>query len=370
MYKLYLILLTFIACSTCYAQKFNYEPGYLLQKSDTIHGYIKSAPNVELSQSVEFKPNADSGSFTTYYPDDIDGFGFTESRIHFYSVEAEIKNSTTHRFAKLLVSGYSSLYKLPLKESEQFIILKRDNKHIYVLKKEDRYMTLGQYESWAENNKVNYFRQYIGILNFAFSDCENLNENLDRLAFNDKSIMRVVEKYNACKAPEQTSMVYDSKVKPITKHGLEAGYAILVIPNSSAIMKSEGYSLGYFWDIIKPDVSRRISSRLGINYLYLQYDYTYFGQSYENNTIHFVRFPLLGQINLKDPIISNSIPFLQIGLTGQFSTDQHGIDIIPYVTIGAGLYHQKMKFSASIDNYGFGFRDSKIVNFTVGYRLK
>jgi hypothetical protein len=361
------------------AQSAGFEKGFVIQQKDTIAGFIQIASDEELSQSIKFKKDPALDSFTEYYPGDISAFGFEGNGFRFATVRVELFNGSTtrqvSRFAKLLLSGYANLYKLQLPKAEQSVILKRNNTFLYILRNDTVDYTLGQYEVMEANSRVRLHKRYVGMLRVAFLDCTTQGDgqeafDLNKLDFNDKAIMEAVTRYNNCKNPSIHTVTYAYKTPKAIKHGVEVAYTRLLYPrNSSSGPQGQGVSAGYYWDIVQPDVSRKISTRIGLNYLYFNYSYKNQWEKEMSHAIHFFRIPLSGQVNLKDPVKSNFIPFFNAGLTAQVSKSPLGMDYVPFPHMGVGLYNRRIRYALLVENDGLGLANVKLFNFSIGVRL-
>ncbi|WP_225000104.1 hypothetical protein [Cesiribacter sp. SM1] len=370
------ILLLFCCLSGTQAQDRLYEAGYIVQEGDTIRGFIKRTDEVKLSYSIDFKTSATSEASTQYTPHNLKGFGFTTDGLHFAAVDVYISHATVtikdQRFAKKLRSGALSLYKLQLSRSEKTDILLKDYSHVYVLEKEGSFHTLTQHKIKTTNREgVN--KKYIGILRAMLGDCLNsLDDVSAELPYKDQPVIQLVEQYNHCKNPTKESTTYQYQTKAWVRKGIEVMYSSTYSPLHDLLSKRYGYAAGYFWDITKPNLSRKYSERIGINYTNLHYNY--WNQRSRKDipaSIHLIRIPLLIQYNMNNYQEAKLNPFLNIGLTGQFSTNQKFgyLDIIPFFTVGGGAYFGKLKLEFFIDNINFAWKSDKIFNAGIGYRL-
>lgn len=377
--KLTVSLLFLLCCfiQHAHAQDKYFEEGYVIQNSDTTRGYINRKDELSLSQEVIFKPALETTTVIKYAPGEIDGFGFKASNLSFTDVEVVIRNNSKivkkQKFAKNLLKGTVTLYKVPLLIDERTGIFLKNNNYVYIVKKGTSFHTLGQYEYKVEN-KVGVDKRYIPMLKALVNDClDNSEELTKKLRFNDEDITGLIENYNNCKNPGDAAIVYTHKVKPDIKHGAEASYAKLYSPYYSEVLSnSQGYSFGYFWDITKSDISRKFSQRVGANYLYLQYDVPHrFRKEYYRQELHFLRVPLAIQYNFNRAPDEKFTPFLNFGLTGQLSSDSRlsHLDILPFVSLGGGMYFKNLKVYASIENEFFSFYGSKIISLGVGLRF-
>ncbi|WP_162426979.1 hypothetical protein [Pontibacter pudoricolor] len=375
MNKLFTLLFIFFSVSIIKvnAQASAFEEGFIINSQDTIRGYIKSVSDLDLSKSVQFKTDINSEIVTDYLPGDIAGFGFNNTGFRFATVIVEIlkgANLTYHkRFAKLILSGYTDLYKLPIPKEEQSIATTKGNTLLYILRKDTTDYTLGLYETMSSIH-VQKNKRYIGMLKAAFNDCESLKLNLDKLNFNDKAILEAVTEYNRCKAPAQQSILQAYEAKAVVKRGPELSYAKLYIPKEPANVSGQGFSAGYFWDIIQPGESRKYSTKLGLNYTYYLRKTDSTDPEIEDVVIHYVRMPFSVQYNLKDPIISTTVPFFSVGFTTQISQKLNSADLMPLPSVGIGMYLNKFRLSALLENEGFKLSNPKILSVAIGFRVK
>lgn len=363
-----LFLLSFIKVN---AQSTLFEEGYIIQQADTIHGYIKSASDPDLSTSILFRTDLNTEA-KIYQPGEITGFHLKGSGFYYATVKAEIRKDTVakqvERFAKLLLRGYTDLYKLPIPAEEQSIVLQRQNMYLYVLEKESAYYTLGLYET-LEKNLISLNKRYIGILRAVFNDCENYEDNLDKLSFDDKSIIAEVTKYNLCKNPVSQTQVQKYNSKPVIKHGLEGNYAQFYKPDNADNYKAQGYFAGYFMEIVFPDKSRMYSGNLGIGYMFYRYSYLDFFEKEIAGESHLIRIPLSVQYNFKDALSTGLIPFINVGLTMYTLPNFRLSDLSPMQSFGIGFNYGRMKYSFLLENEGLKLKGNKLLNFSIGIRL-
>jgi hypothetical protein len=367
MNKLFTLLFIFfsVTCFHVNAQVNLFEKGYIVQNGDTISGYIKNAPDLDLTQSIEFKENLAAPTTTTFTPQQITSFTFESTGIIHAAVIADIiKDATTHkveRFAKLLLSGYTSLYKLELPTNELSIEIQKQNTFVYVLKKDGAYHTLGVYETY-NNGTIRTNNRYRVILRAIFVDCETYEDNLDRLPFDDESIIEEVKKYNTCKAPASISNIYTIKPKPLIKHGFEGSYAKGSISKKKDYA-GEGYALGYFWDVMHTDKSRHVSGKLGIGFMLYDYEDINYRDEPITESVIYLRFPVALQYNIIKDLKSDFIPFINFGATAQVSDE---LQIMQSVNIG--MFYDRLRLSVGIENTRFT-KGMTLFNFGVGIRL-
>ena len=368
---LYITILCLLVSVSARAQRTDYEAGYIVTNSDTIRGLLLRTNEVKLGKEVKFK-SSEASKVTTYIPAEIKSFSFDKDGFIFQTVELALRKDTilnkTNRFAKLLLSGYTSLYKLQLEDYELTAILEYNNDWVYILRKNNTFYTLGQFESEIDPQQYKFDKRYIPLLKSLTSDCSSIKVN-QSLRFEDSKIIEVVKSYNDCMEPN-SSKSFSHKVKLIKKHGISVSYGSLVnFYYVKSFSNSNAPSIGYFWDITNPSRSKNISLLTGINYMHLSYSLP----APNNKTIkikeHYLKLPLIGQRNFYSK--RNAVPFLNFGITLQANADYgfNYVDIVPFVDLGAGVYINKLRLSLLLENPGLAFKSDKILSLGVGYRL-
>jgi hypothetical protein len=367
----YVVLLWLLTTFAANAQRTSFEAGYIVTTTDTIRGLLLKTDEVKLGQELQFK-TSESSNAIIYTPGEIQSFSFSKEGFIFQAVELKLRQDSsitkTNRFAKLILKGYTSLYKVQLADTELKTIFELNNNFVYVVQKNDVYHTLAQYESMIDDRHFRLNKHYLGMLISLTSDCNSIKIS-ENLAFEDSQIIEVISNYNDCIKPN-TSKIYAYKVKFVKKHGVSFSYGTLVnffSDNSSS--NSSAPSFAYFWDIADPSRSKNTSFFTGLNYMYLSYSFPSTNNKLSKVQEHYLKIPLLGQKNFYNK--RQALPFINFGLTLQANTDNglNYVDIVPFVNLGAGLYINKFRLSLMLENPGLSFKSNQILNFGVGYRL-
>lgn len=361
-----------------HAQQGFFEEGYLLLKGDTVRGWLERTDEIKLSVAVTFK-TAPEAAPQVYSPQEIAVFGFTQSGIQFQAVEALLRQNETReteiRFAKVLLTGPASLYQLRLQEKEQA----ENNELVFILQKDSTYYTLAQYKLHLES-RVGVENRYRGTLTALLDNCPTLAPEITRLPFKAAPIVALVKKYNTCTNPSYVSVEHPYKVPATIKQGPELALGRVFTPSHHDIYNTQAYSIGYFWDYQKPDQSRKLSYHYGINYLYVRYAYDtqeYSGQMGKwitmphSEEIHYLRAPLLAQLNFHNAPDRKFSPFFNFGLTAQASTYRSfsSLNIIPFLSLGIGAYYKQLRVAVLVDNEGFYINSNKLSTLSFGWIL-
>ena len=367
----YLVLFCLLISFSASAQRAEFEAGYVVTTIDTIRGFLLRTDEVQLGQRVKFKESETSEVYT-YSPTAIESFSFDKDGFNFHAVEFTLRQNNvvkkTQRFAKVLLKGFTSLYKLQLGDTELKPIFELTNNYVYILQKNNIQYTLGQYESMIDRKHYRLNKQYIGMLTSLTSDCSSMKIS-DRLGFEDAEIINIVRSYNDCIKPNAAqSLSY--KVKMEQKHGIIMSYGTVVNFNyKNNFSNASAPSIGYFWDIANPSRSRTTSFVTGFNYMHLSYLVPIDNIKSVKINEHYLKLPIVGQRNYYSK--RNAVPFINFGVTLQASTDYgfNYLDLVPFVDLGVGVYIKKFRLSLLFENSGIDFNADKILSFGLGYRL-
>src|SRR4249919_1298921 len=111
--RIFLMAFCLTCCSLIAAAQAQFIPGYIVKNSgDTVHGYIESVPNYQLTERINFKNQIEAKNAESFTLGEINSFAF-ENGILFRAIEYKDALNfylTKKEFAKLLVTGYFDLY--------------------------------------------------------------------------------------------------------------------------------------------------------------------------------------------------------------------------------------------------------------------
>ena len=364
----FLLLVLLLHTGVASAQRGYFEPAFIIQNSDTIAGFIQRNAETALGKGINFKARQDSEEISEYTPHDITGFSFSADKIWFEAVEAEILKDTgfvkTTRFAKVLLKGQASLYILQLLHTEYKSMLLKGNSYVYVLRKEEAFYTLGQYE-YQQGSAVGLNKRYIGMLTYTLGDCPAVLEDINQLAFKDAAIVRLIQNYNTCANSEAQSDLYTFRVKPVVRHGAELAYSNVL---NYEVVGGPGYMIGYFLETYRPDLSKRISARLSINYLYAKGEEVS-SLSEPTPSTHALRIPIALQLNLGSSHQAALLPFINIGMSHYVFPFSRSFHMSSALAAGAGLYVHKVRFSGTLEKIVLWDDSPTLLNLSIGLRL-
>ena len=244
--KLKLIsLFLLISISTAIGQR-DFRDGLILTlQGDTIFGQVDYRSNTRNYTSCLFRNNE---ATIEYFPDQIAGFGYLDDK--FFSSQIVLNS-----FVEVLVLGDLSLYKF----NEAYFLEKGEE--LFELESKTNEININGKLGKIEDNK------WKGIFSWLISDClPNTNSLVSTLEFQEKSITKLVIRYNKCK--EAVFIVF-KKSKPWTQINFGAsvgtsGSNIHIKDKASefSYLKDSYYSIDPLFGLMLALSSPRITDRL------------------------------------------------------------------------------------------------------------
>ncbi len=201
--KLFILFffISIISCQTLMAQS-TFRPGYYITwDNDTVYGLIDYRGEVRNSRICEFKENQEQ-EVKKLDATEIQSYRFIDDKFY-VSKELNLPNNTNKTvFVEFLVSGIVNLY------------FYRDvNNYMYLIEQDGRIYELSK--KGNNNNEKSSFR-HIGILKAIFSDCNEIEEEINKVSLNHKSLIDITNKYHDCVCSD-TLCVFYKKNAPKTR---------------------------------------------------------------------------------------------------------------------------------------------------------
>ncbi len=168
--------------------KNNFKPGYIIKaNNDTIRGLIDYGAAVHNAAHCSFRKDSAS-TVINYLPAELKGYGFTFNR-HFVTKEVKLEAAadSAYFFLEYLVKGPVDLYFLD----------DRGLTHFFIEQKNVLYELTNDPVKIVENG-VTYTKtsnKYKGILKYALQNVPGIQPDIERTAFNRKSLVALLEKY-------------------------------------------------------------------------------------------------------------------------------------------------------------------------------
>lgn len=250
------------------AQSMEYVKGYMVTlENDTIQGYIKDDNRAVLAYQFSFKNALDSRA-RTITTAEANSFYFEPS---FYFESILVKNAQQQlekQFLRKLVEGYTNLYQIANGKLDEYILVKTEGERLQIAKR-DRI----EDKNYLEDTK------YFGELKYFLKDCQEVIR-LKSIKYDEKSIAKLVSKYNDCIEPNQTSQSLGKGRKLRIKAGLTIGFnrykveiSDLRPPNRAYESKGAGIRFG---GLVSLAYFRKLSLQTGVIYNRYTGEGTYF----------------------------------------------------------------------------------------------
>ena len=250
------------------------RPGYVvLSSNDTLRGYIDYLPNDQLINSCRFSEN-EKVALVQYEPDQVKSFRYDQDKLMIAKekyFEPDEYEDGQLVFYEQIVRGRASLYKLNndyyLEKDTSFIKLKNEK------------MTISNENGTFEKES----KDYLKALGFYMADCPDLREQVFSVDLSEKSLTRIIRKYNDCQESNY-SFFKGEKAGFELEYAPYAGYEMTFFNNKpgnfehyylDANPNYSGFQLGIKAYISNPRLSEQFALSVGLGYLNWSADYSY-----------------------------------------------------------------------------------------------
>jgi len=206
LYKVLLVIILILGIVFVGLGQSSFEKGYYISwENDTVHGLINNRGGSGNSLSCTFKKD-ESSKQVRFTADDIQGYRFANGQ-YYISKEINIRDRRDRVFVEFLVDGISNLYFYRDLE-EDFYIIENQNGELLELYKENINNVEGRGEV-----KVDSYR-HIRMLKLAFSDCMEIQPQLENTYLSHKSLIKLTKDYHNYVCFDQECIVYEKKIGP------------------------------------------------------------------------------------------------------------------------------------------------------------
>ncbi|MCA0236035.1 MAG: PorT family protein [Bacteroidetes bacterium] len=199
----FFLLSMLFGISSGYSQGYNVVNGFLvLNNGDTLRGSLKERAN--LGNTVSIQTNGAAG-FSDFTIDQVRAISY-ENGSYFKPMPSE------GRFLLCLVEGPMDLYKF--------------QDYYFVQKKGEAPVKLDKVSAKeAASNKGREDQRFRALLKYLMSDCPKVQQQAENVEFGDYALIRLIEKYNACKDPAFKSTSHRKSLKLTVHKGIRGGVA-------------------------------------------------------------------------------------------------------------------------------------------------
>ncbi len=259
----------------------DFRPGYYITwDNDTIWGLIDYRGEIRNSSFCSFKENANAKPIQ-FKPSEIKAYRFTDSK-YYVSKKIKIGDQEKQVFIEFLVNGIADLYYHASLNNPMYLIEDRDGNLIELTDEtKDEYV-----EGTGLVRKAD--TRYIGLLKATFSDCMEIQHDIEDVKLEHKYLIRITKKYHDYVCDDEKCIVYEKTVAP-----MHLRIAPIAGISTSKIRFSEGQFSGYefepnyfpFAGILLNTTIPRLNEKLSVEFETIlhnpQYNGTY---NYYNNS--------------------------------------------------------------------------------------
>lgn len=330
-------------------------PGYIIKNSgDTVYGQIDYRGEVYNCERCSFKADS-ADKVVDYLPGQIRSYRITNNRFY-VSRQVNISNEKKTVFLEFLVNGIAKLYYLA---PDKFFI-EKDSSGLQILSNEEHIVKPSAYTYLIPDNR------YIGILKINFSDCPQIQNEINTTKLSQRSLIRLTKDYQKYMCPNQECIVY-SKNPPKTFVRIGISFTannnmIDIYPLSLNTDKRDwswGTMAGFQFEFINKGSFERVFLSIGVFYTERNHDLIYVTPGYfRPREIKFLS---------KDVYVNSSFnyiyprykikPFVGLGMA-YFLTLSGSKNYSPYVT-----YNPALRSLGPEGNIGTIITLSKKINF-------
>jgi hypothetical protein len=361
-----------------FTQNSYFKKAVILKSDSTrLNGYVERIQESGISIQVDFMNSLEQKTPLRIPASQIERLIFTDDSTVFEKVPYVLpqKNGSEkaagYRLAKKMLEGYADLYKMQLPRDEIHVIHEMSNTFIYLLKIDTAFYVLDLKEKWIEpedaelkhRNTSGYdymvINNYKKVLLSLFESNPKLTRRIKHLRLEDRDIVPLIKDFNASH-PEIPQKTFLAKDRELISHGPFIGYTRL----GKDVYWLEGYELGYYINIVTPQISEKLSHQIGFSAINI-----FYSEGLENDGIgRFYKIPISICYSFSKGNIS---PFVGIGPSFYFSepnSELGGIVGMINVLAGATLF-KRMDIAFNMESSLVSIRGEKSLTLKLGYRF-
>ncbi len=185
----------------------DFRPGYIItNENDTLNGFIDYRGDTRNSKRCEFR-ETENGVSREFLPFTIKGYRFSDSK-YYVSKTIKTEGKEFPLFLEFLVNGISDLYYYTDGVDFFYFIEKSDGQLLELIGEQKR----------TTANGVDYTsktKKYIGLLKYAFADCQQLFPLINNARLEDKSLIDITKKYHEYVCKDETCVIYEKQIPAI-----------------------------------------------------------------------------------------------------------------------------------------------------------
>lgn len=265
MKRITLLIFIFIALNQTINSQNDFRKGYIIShKNDTLNGFIGYRENDSKYKTCYFKSSEEKETII-YDANQISGYRYLDDKV-FISKEVLREDQTKEKvFLELLVKGKATLYRYL-----GVFYIEMEGGELHELN-DDKVLVQRDGKEYYKNSN-----RHIAALSYLLADCESIKEKINKVAYRELKLTKLIELYNACDGGESISF---KEKKPAFK----TEFGLVIGVNSSQLnFSSDLYNTGHltngfnrensimpgiYFDFSSPRLNERTSINVGLFYI-------------------------------------------------------------------------------------------------------
>jgi len=185
----------------------NFRPGYVItNENDTVHGLIDYRGDARNSRKCDFM-DKESSIVKEFMPLSIKGYRFDDGKFYISkSIKSDGKEIQV--FLEFLVNGISDLYYYSDGIKLHYFIEKVDGQ-LFELTNDQKILGKDGAKYIHSNNR------YIGLLKYAFADCQQIFPLINKAKLEDKSLIEITKKYHEYVCKDDQCIIYEKQLPAV-----------------------------------------------------------------------------------------------------------------------------------------------------------
>jgi len=185
----------------------NFRRGFVItNENDTLHGLIDYRRDARNSKKCDFKDGQRS-VIMEYMPSSIKGYRFDDGKFYI-SKSVKLKGKDVQLFLEFLVNGIADLYYYTDGANQYYFIEKADGQllELNIIQKSIKI----DGEEYTQRTM-----KYIGLLKYAFADCQQIFPLINKVVLEDKSLIEITKRYHDYVCDGEKCVIYEKKLPAI-----------------------------------------------------------------------------------------------------------------------------------------------------------
>lgn len=239
----------------------DFRPGYVIKTNgDTLIGEIDYRGDLLMGEICRFK-NKDIDKEIKYYPGDIAGYRFNESK---YYISKEVSGKKV--FLEFLIKGKVNIYYIRDDKGEHYFI-EKEGIGLTEIPYEERIMYIDN-----EPNKQYLVQstKHIGILNVYMQDAPEFQSRIKNIGIPEhESLIRLAEDYHNKVCKDGACIIYEKKL-PLLKLHIEFTGGTVNCQNIDNVKDKNYFQAGILTHFWMPRTNENLFFRTGLLYSTLE----------------------------------------------------------------------------------------------------